>query len=133
MLYIGGTLHPYKMRFFAPRHSYRPSHWLTAIPMVQDELQMILELSSPRGNSKERKLLAMAVLSFLLMQEDNLRQKVIGGDDLLPLRLSWKERNFLDALWWGPRRVLTEDELSQLRVGMLMTPSFSHTLGVDCH
>ena len=83
---------------FKPRHSYRPSHWLTAITYLEHELQMIISNSS----DKERKLLVADTLLLFLKKEDYLLRKVGEGDQFLPLRLSWKEMKLLDDLWWGP-------------------------------
>jgi len=117
MLYIGGTFATPIMGMFTPRHSYRPSHWLTAIPYLENELQMIISNSSPGGNSKERKLFVTETILLFLKKEDYLLKKVIEGDAFLPLRLSWEEMNLLDDLWWGPTRRLSEGELAQVLAG----------------
>lgn len=105
------------MNIFTPLHSYRPSHWLTAVPHLEHELQMIISDSSTRGNDKERKLLVMSLISFFLRKEDYLLKKVIEGDKFLSLRLTWKEMRLLDDLWWGPGSPLSEEELSQVMGG----------------
>ena len=105
------------MNIFTPLHSYRPSHWLTAIPKLEEELQMMISDSSPRGNDKERKLLVMSLISFFLKKKDYLLKKVIEGDKFLSLRLTWKEMNLLEELWWGPGSPLSEEELSQVMGG----------------
>jgi hypothetical protein len=78
---------------------------------------MILELSSPRGNSKERKLFVIRVLLSFLKKEDYLRKKVIEGDKFLSLRLTWKEMNLLDDLWWGLRSPLSDEQCAQVLAG----------------
>lgn len=119
MLYIGGTFATPIMGLFTifkPRHRYRPSHWLTAITYLEHELQVIINSSSPGGNDKERKLLVTETLLLFLKKEAYLLKKESEGDAFLPLRLTWKEMNLLDDLWWGPRR-LSEEELGQVRGG----------------
>jgi hypothetical protein len=110
---------------FKPQHRYRPSHWLTVIPLLEKELQMIFELSSPRGNSKEQKLLVTGLLFFFLKKKDYLRKKEKEGDYFLPLRLSWEEMKLLDSLWWlsgtvlieDGRRLLSDEELTLVKAG----------------
>ena len=113
-------MHPYKMRFFAPRHSYRPSHWLTAIPVLQKELIQLF-LADYKEKTKERKLLVMRLLSFLLKQEDYLLRQALkekrDPEAFVTLRFSWEEKKLLDSLWWGPGRVLRDEELVLVKVG----------------
>ena len=117
MVYIGGTSVPPIMGLIIPpRHSYRPSHWLTAIPLLEHELQMIINSSSPLGNSKDQKLLVTETLLLFLKKEAYLLRKVGEGDDFLPLRLSWDKMNLLDELWWGIRP-LSEEELANVLAG----------------
>jgi hypothetical protein len=117
VLYIGSTLTPCTMYMFKPSHRYRPSHWLTAVPHLEHELQMIIANSSPRGNDKERKLLVMSLISFFLKKEEYFLMKVIEGNNFISLRLTWKEMRLLDDLWWGPGSPLSEEELSQVMGG----------------
>jgi len=105
------------MGIFKPSHQYKASFWLTAIPYLEHELQMILTNSSPRGNDKERKLLVIKTLLVFLRKEDYLRKKEVEGDKFLSLRLTWKEIRLLDDLWWGIHSPLSEEELSQVLAG----------------
>jgi len=105
------------MDMFKPSHQYRPSWWITAIPYLEHELQMIISNSSRRGNDKERKLLVIKTLLVFLRKEDYLRKKVIEGNNFISLRLTWKEMNLLEELWWGPGSPLSEEELSQVMGG----------------
>lgn len=104
------------MGFFTPRHRYKPSFWLTAIPHLERELQMIIANSSPRGNSRERKLFVIRTLLLFHRKEDYLRKKEVEGNKFISLRLTWKEMKLLDDLWWGIR-ALSEEELSNVLAG----------------
>jgi hypothetical protein len=138
MPYIWGNfVNPIMFRIFKPQHKYRPSHWLTAIPMLEDELYRICYGGENLNGG--RKLLVVEMLYFLLKQEDYLNKKVKAGDKFLPLRLSWKEMDLLDSLWWGTRpisedalwnpRPLSDEELSQVRASMVPTGGFQDDVG----
>ncbi len=83
---------------FKPRHS----HWLTAITYLEHELSYLLQ---GVGKDKEKKLLVMRLLSFLLKREEYLIQQALKQERdpefFITLRFSWKEMKLLDDLWWG--------------------------------